>query len=459
LSVPTPSKPRFRQTALASGLITQEDLDNAEASLRAVQSGFDPNSDQADEAIATKLVGWGRINRWQADQLLNGRIKWNLGPYRILDQIGHGGMGQVFKAEHTIMRREVAIKVLPLHRQTPEAIERFRQEIQAQAQLDHPNLVRAYDAGQDGNVHYLVTEFVPGMDLRRLIKSSGPLGMSAAAGIICQAARGLEHAHGRGLIHRDVKPGNLLVTPDGVCKVSDLGLAGFVRAEDEEEDKDEDESLVAFFGRRGKTVGTADYLSPEQILTPDRLTPSCDVYALGCTLYYAVCGKVPFPGGSSKEKARRHCYEQPVDPRRHNPELQNAYVDAIADMMHKDPAKRVSTAAGVIPRLRPWSGDDWPGAVVNGCAKFVDATSGGGPPPLPSDHRPMKMPDARSDSFGQWSQGTHPLHSDETRSFDSQAGFQPPSQDGLSRAVVIAIWLAVAAAMAVFALILIKAIF
>jgi serine/threonine protein kinase len=460
LTVPTPSKPRFRQAALASGLVTQQDLDQALAALREDIPDFDGESVGADDLIASKLVELGRINRWQADQLLSGRMKWNLGPYRILDQIGQGGMGQVFKAEHSIMRRLVAIKVLPLHKQTDDALERFRREIQAQAQLDHPNLVRAYDAGQDGNVHFLVTEFVPGMDLRRVIKTIGPLGMHAAAAIICQAARGLEHAHSRGLIHRDVKPGNLLVTPEGVCKVSDLGLAGFVHEEDDlpSDSKAEGEERME---RRGKIVGTADYLSPEQILSPDELTPACDVYALGCTLYYAVTAKVPFPGGTSREKARRHCYEQPLDPRRLNNELDNAFVDVIADMMLKDPDKRIASMAGVIPRLRPWAGDDWPATVVSGCAKFSGAAAppAATPPPLPSDYRPLNMPGAGADSLSQWSQGTYPIGSEETMPFDSQAGFytphtQPP--DRLSRAVVIAMWLAVAVAVIVFALILLQ---
>jgi serine/threonine protein kinase len=359
-------------------------------------------------------------------------------------------MGHVFKAEHSIMRRIVAIKVLPKHKSTPDAIERFRREVQAQAQLDHPNLVRAYDAGQDGNIHFLVTEYVPGLDLRRLIKVHGPLGMPAAAAVICQAAKGLEHAHSRGLIHRDIKPGNLLVTPDGVCKVSDLGLAGFLH-EEEADDK------------RHKTVGTADYLAPEQIMTPEQLTPACDIYALGCTLYYAVTGKVPFPGHtSSREKARRHCHEQPMDPRRINPELESAFVDVLADMMMKDPAQRIATAAGVIPRLRPWAGDDWPATVVSGTT-MVDAAEGATPPPLPDTARPLRINEiGLGDSRGQWSQGTQALGSasEETLPLDSQTGFPPQRpEEGLPSSVLIVVWLAIAAVMLVLALIVYRSLF
>jgi serine/threonine protein kinase len=446
--------------------VSQADLDQASAALPATArspqnqppagqaavgappiqpAGIDP----ADEALAAKLVEQGRINRWQADQLLIGQARWTLGPYRILDQLGQGGMGQVFKAEHTIMRRVVAIKVLPRNKSTPDAVERFRREVQAQAQLDHPNLVRAYDAGQDGNVHFLVTEYVPGLDLRRLIKGHGPLGMPAAAAVVCQAAKGLEHAHSRGLIHRDVKPGNLLVTPEGVCKVSDLGLAGFLH-EGESDDK------------RNKTVGTADYLSPEQVMTPEQLTPACDIYALGCTLYYAVTGKVPFPGGTTREKARRHCHEQPMDPRRLNPELETAFVDVLADMMMKDPAQRIATAAEVIPRLRPWAGDDWPATVMSGTTR-VDGSRGATPPPLPQSARPLRISEPqRGDSRSYWSQGTQAFGSasEETLPLDSQAGFPPQRpDDGLPRSVLIMIWLAVLAAIGVFAMMVYQSMF
>ncbi len=279
----------FRRSALASGLLTPADLRAAEQALRAK----DPNpavlTEFSDNQLAAELVAVGRLNHWQGEQLKAGRSKFNLGPYQIIDAIGQGGMGQVFKAEHTMMGRTVAIKVLPRHKSTKEAIESFTREIRAQAQLNHEHLVQAFDAGYD-NVYFLVTEFVPGTDLRKFVRARGRLSMQEAATIISQAAAGLAHAHSRGLIHRDVKPGNLLVTTDGHTKVSDLGLAGFLGVEDENDP------------RTGKVVGTADYLSPEQVLAPREVTASSDVYALGCTLYYAVTGKVVFPGGSAGKR-------------------------------------------------------------------------------------------------------------------------------------------------------------
>jgi serine/threonine protein kinase len=343
------SKSVLQRSAITSGLLTQDELDALLRELR----GDPPTADVSDERLAERLVSSNRLNSWQVEQLRNGRTKFNLGPYyHVIDSIGQGGMGQVFKAEHTIMGRIVAVKVLPRSRSTPEAIANFRREIRTLGQLDHENLVRAYDAGQDGNVHFLVTEYVPGTDLRRLIRGGKPLTMQQAASIISQAALGLEHAHGRGLIHRDVKPANLLVTPDGRVRVLDLGLAGYFN----------DPEQMDQYG--GKVVGTADYLAPEAILRPDQLDKRSDIYSLGCTLYYAVTGKVPFPGGTMRDKAKAHCQQAPIDPRRLNPELTDQFVEVIADMMAKRPEDRIASAAQVVERLRTWAVAATPTALV-----------------------------------------------------------------------------------------------
>jgi serine/threonine protein kinase len=355
---PRTNKP-FRTSALASGLITQADLDAAAASLRSEPVGSEPISSPlaseseaqtaakeqlvvTDRALADKLVEMGKLTRFQATKLLNGLSVLHLREYQILEAIGHGGMGAVFKAEHKFMGRIVAVKVLPQHKETPETTASFLHEIRAQAKLSHENLVHAFDAGYEGKRYFLVTEYVPGADLRKFVKQRGPLSMTEAAKIVSQAARGLGHAHSQGLIHRDIKPGNLLVTPDGKVKVPDLGLAGWMG--DAENDP-----------RHGKIVGTADYLSPEQILTPQEITPTSDIYSLGCTLYYAVTGKVPFPGGTTRDKAKRHLEDMPLHPRRLNPALTDEFVDVIADMMDKDPKRRVQSTEEVIRRLEPWA--------------------------------------------------------------------------------------------------------
>jgi serine/threonine protein kinase len=335
----TLSKSLFQQSALTSGLLTRGDLDEAIALVRADRNLTGPVS---DERLAKKLIELGKLNRWQAQELGRGRTKFTLGAYHLTDSIGRGGMGEVYRAEHSVMGRVVAVKILPPHKTTPESIASFLREIRTQAQLDHENLVRAYDAGHDLNVHFLVTEFVPGSNLRVLIRREGRLSMQSAASIISQGARGLAYAHSRGLIHRDVKPGNLLVTPDGHTKVSDLGLSGYFN----------DPEQTDIHG--GKVVGTADYLAPEQITAPERPTPVSDIYSLGCTLYYAMTGKVPFPGGTAREKALSHRNQFPLDPRRLNPEISDEFVEAIADMMAKNPEERIPTAHAVIERLAPW---------------------------------------------------------------------------------------------------------
>ncbi len=360
---------------LASGLLTEEAIDAARAEL-ARRSGSDATSSTppTDTQLADRLVEAGELNPWQAAQLLEGRTKFNLGPYLILDSIGQGGMGQVFKARHTVMGRLVAVKVLPLSKSTPDAAADFAREIHALASLNHPRLVAALDAGHDGNVDYLVCEYVPGADLRKLVRRDGPLTMEAAAGVIFQVAEGLDHAHRQGFVHRDVKPSNVLVASDGQAKLSDLGLAGPLRGSVESDP------------RFGKVVGTADYLSPDHVKSPWNPTPGWDIYSLGCTLYYTVTGKVPFPGGSSAEKVKAHCELAPIDPRKLGGELSDDFVDVMADMMAKDPAERIPSATEVMSRLAPWAGRPLPVAVLGRIPL----------PPLPS--HPAREPPPDSDA-------------------------------------------------------------
>jgi serine/threonine protein kinase len=342
LSTSNPSN--FVHCALASELLNEQDIAEARAGVRwSEDEQTEVDAPPTDQQLADRLVEMEKLNPWQAIQLLAGRTKFNLNEYWITDSIGQGGMGQVFEGKHSLTGQRVAIKVLPLSKSTPEAIENFIRESRVLASLDHKYLVRAIDANRDGNVYYLVTEYVPGADLRKLVRRDGPLNMQAAAKIIIQVAEGLQHAHEEGLIHRDVKPGNVLVTPEGNAKLSDLGLAGPLAGNAENDP------------RYGKIVGTADYISPDHIQSPWDPTAAWDIYSLGCTLYWAVSGSVPFPGGTTAEKAKAHCELRPLDPRRLNAGLSMRFVDVLADMMAKDPQERTGSLHEVIENLKPWA--------------------------------------------------------------------------------------------------------
>ncbi|MFM1903115.1 MAG: Serine/threonine-protein kinase PrkC [Planctomycetota bacterium] len=408
MSQPDPHReqPRFRENALASGLVDESQLATAEAAV-ALDSGR-PEPDAWDQAVADRLVRDKTLTKFQARELLAGRRRFRLGQYTVLDELARGGMGQVFRAEHAMMGREVAVKVLPRAKSTPESEAAFRREMRMLGRLDHENLVRAYDAGYDAMVYYLVTEFVPGLDLKRQVLKHGPLDEPLAASVISQAARGLAYAHDRGLVHRDVKPGNIMVLPDGRAKVLDMGLAG---SQLEEESS-----------RLGRVVGTMDYIAPEQIRTPDDVGPSADIYALGCTLYFAVTGRVPFPGGSRREKMQRHLAEPPPPVGQLAPLLSAGFCRVIDDMMAKDPARRIQSAGEVVERLRRW----------------MPATL----PPMPRRKRGQKGADAESGSEpassvddasrGSWLPWPSPKGPDDeslwpTLDADDQPTFQPPS--------------------------------
>lgn len=365
MSEPVPVDLRFREAALASKLVSEKqwraaalEVKNARKQDGRSVAVTDEQREHVTAAIAANLIRDGVLTPYQSQQLQAGRTKLTLGPYLVTEFLGQGGMGQVFGGVHEIMGRHCAIKVLPLDKSDDVARECFLREIRLQASLDCPYLVRAFDAGREGNVHFLVTEYVPGTDLRRLVKQNGPLSVQQTASIIAQAAAGLAYAHESGLIHRDIKPANILVTPDGHAKVADVGLAALAFGGDDDADTEKDP-------RAGKVVGTADYLSPEQIRTPHLVGPQSDLYSLGCTMYYCVTGKVPFPGGDSRSKCKRHLSETPWHPTRFTPDLPAEFVNILADMMEKDTRQRIQSAGEVVQRLSVYAasthdeGEEW----------------------------------------------------------------------------------------------------
>ena len=254
--------------------------------------------------------------------------------YRVEQLLGSGGMGSVYLAEHRVLERAVALKVInPDLLADPDMVERFRSEAKAAARLSHPNVVTVYDAETAGAGHFLVMEYVPGTDLARTVVERGPLPVAAACDYIAQAARGLQHAHQHGMVHRDITPRNLMLTGDGRVKVLDFGLAYFVS-----EAKTVDRHAVP-----RQLLGSIDYMAPEQAADPHSADIRADVYSLGCTLYFLLTGQPPFPQGTVSEKIESHAKQPPPavsDIRRDvPPELSQV----LGRMLAKSPADRYQT--------------------------------------------------------------------------------------------------------------------
>jgi serine/threonine protein kinase/N-acetylneuraminic acid mutarotase len=306
-------------------------------------------------ALARELVERNWITSYQADQLLQGRgAGLVLGPYHVLDKLGEGGMGQVFKARHVGMDRLVALKVIPREFVANHvALERFRREVRAVAKLSHPNIVTAFDVGQSGETHYLAMEYLDGIDLARLVQQSGPLPVLNACQYVRQAAVGLQHAHERGLVHRDIKPGNLMVVRPGpdeppVVKILDFGLARF------ESEAPQGVRLTQL----GKVVGTVDYIAPEQAANARTADIRADIYSLGCSLYYLLTGKAPFVGSSVVEKIGARALGEAPSVRKSRPEVSPALERILAKMMAPDPAERYQTPGEVAKALEPHTLDE-----------------------------------------------------------------------------------------------------
>jgi serine/threonine protein kinase len=267
-----------------------------------------------------------------------------LGKFVLLQQLGRGGCGTVWKAHDTELDRVVAVKIPnPDLITSPVLQARFRREARAVARLAHPNIVTLYAVEQVGDTPLLVMEYVEGIDLARRVKQSGPLPVGQACDCVCQAALGLHQAHERGLIHRDVKPSNLLLTAGGtVVKVLDLGM---VRLQSRPEDQD-----TTLTGA-GHVVGTADFMAPEQARDARSADARADVYGLGCTLYYLLTARVPFPGGTASEKLVRRSLEEPEPVERLQPAVSPALAGVVRKMMARRPEDRYQSAAEVVAAL------------------------------------------------------------------------------------------------------------
>ncbi len=269
-----------------------------------------------------------------------GRV--SLGKYRLLKKIGSGGMGAVFQAEDSERGRTVAIKILPKDKaKNPVLVKRFKSEAQAAANLSHENIVQVYGAGEAEGYLYISLEFVEGTDVQELVTKHGVLPVKRSLDIIRQMARALDHTGTMNLAHRDIKPSNLLIRPDGLVKLTDLGLARFI-----------DEHTETGITRAGYTVGTVDYMAPEQARDSKSADVRSDVYSLGCTWYFMLTGQPPYPEGSVTNKITAHALGPIPDPRAVNRDVPEAVVTVMHRMMAKHPEDRYQTGRELLTDLR-----------------------------------------------------------------------------------------------------------
>lgn len=305
------------------------------------------------------MVKHGLINAYQASRIEAGTtFGLILGNYRVLERIGAGGMGVVFKAEQIRLRRQVAIKVMPLDRDAPaNLLLRFYSEVRTIAQLVHPNIVAAIDAGEVANpdpdgptLHYFVMEYVSGQDLEQFILDRGPLPTAVACDVIQQVAAALAVANKHGIVHRDIKPSNILLTPEGQAKLLDFGLT---------------RSVMNRVTEPGAVLGTVDFMAPEQVKDASAVDIRADLYGLGGTLYWCLAGKLPFPGSRNiAENLARRLTQPPPSIRAELPSIPQELDAIIARMMARDPSDRYSCPEAVREALLPWATEKVAGSSV-----------------------------------------------------------------------------------------------
>ncbi|MGL6072662.1 MAG: bifunctional serine/threonine-protein kinase/formylglycine-generating enzyme family protein [Fimbriiglobus sp.] len=305
------------------------------------------SSERPDPArLVREVRRLGFLTDYQIKEISRGRGRdLTLGAYTLLELLGEGGMGRVFKAHHNRLGRDVALKVIRKEKLTkPTVVQRFHQEIRAAAQLSHPNVILAFDADESNGIHYFAMELVEGSDLTQVVRTAGPIPIAKACDYIRQAAIGLQHAYERGLVHRDVKPSNLLLTNKGQVKLLDLGLAML-------NDPDETANRVT---QEGLVLGTPDFLAPEQAQNPTSVDIRADIYALGSTLFFILTGKVPYDAPTPTDKLIQHVTAPVPKIRKYLPEAPETLEGLIEWLMAKRPEDRPQTPAQVASILQPF---------------------------------------------------------------------------------------------------------
>ncbi|MBI3410265.1 MAG: serine/threonine protein kinase [Planctomycetes bacterium] len=303
-------------------------------------------------ALAGELIQRAWLTPYQANQILTGRGEALLvGQYRLVERIGEGAMGQVFKAWHTKLECLVAVKMIHReHLSSQKAMDRFRREVETASQLDHPNIVLLRDADQTENRPFMVMDYVEGTNLSIRVKQGGPLPVHQACEFARQAAVGLQHAYERGVVHRDVKPSNLLVTPatpehPAIVRILDFGLARF----------EDDRGNLCRLTQVGAVLGTIDYIAPEQVDNASAADARCDIYSLGCTLYFLLVGRPPFAGGSVVEKLTAHRTQLIPDVGAARPDVPKGLDAVVKKMTARNPADRYQTPLEAAEALKPFT--------------------------------------------------------------------------------------------------------
>jgi serine/threonine protein kinase len=340
MAEPVRSIAEFLAVVRKSGLVE-------ESRLAEVAAGWPDTKADLPAELPQALIDAGLLTHWQADQLRKGKHKgFMLGKYRLLRLLGAGGMSSVYLAENTTLKQQVAIKVLPLKRvEQSSFLARFEREAQAAFRLGHQNIARAFDLDTAGSIHFIVMEYIDGIDLHAKVKQDGPLEIRDAVDFIRQAAVGLHYAHGEGLVHRDIKPANLILDHKGVVRILDLGLALAC-------DDDKQASLTREHDE--KVLGTADYLAPEQATDSHKADRRSDIYALGCTLHYLLVGRAPFAQGKLAERIQAHVSKPPPNILDERPDVPLPIAELYFRMMEKHPDARPQTAQEVADALAVW---------------------------------------------------------------------------------------------------------
>jgi serine/threonine protein kinase len=332
----------FVANVAKSGLIRPHELAR-------VRAAFDPTPEaDADLRLARQLVQQGSLTPYQARKLLSGATRgFFLGGYRILRPLGEGGTGQVFLAARDRDGQQVAIKVLPPKRalQEEQTLLRFRREMDLSRRVSHPNLARTLDVGNEGDIYFMVMEYIAGESLYETVKGTpgGPLRVPDTARFFVKVLDGLGAAHRAGLIHRDIKPSNIMVTPEGDAKILDLGLARALEGEERPGS-----------ARPNVVVGTLDYASPEQLGNAADADRRSDLYSIGCTLYFTLAGRPPFEGGDVVNKIFKHRMEEPEPLERVARGIPAAFAAIVRKLMAKDPDDRYQSCEELRADLARW---------------------------------------------------------------------------------------------------------